>query len=401
MNKMKKQSGYVLATITIIIAILFLMVFYFLSFIVTDSKLAHSQNLATETYYLAEAGINEALWKIKNDPTWQTSFKTNPTWSESLLRNNPFIPNSYYLVSIDNTGLAEAEISSVAVITTDRASTQRIVKTKVFQATSESAIDDVVMYTDDSMTYFGANLEVQTGSIFTNNDIEANFYSILDIAGDASAVDQINVSWTSSLEAATLNADNYPPAPETIAMPGIDFDSADPNSYKNLADNIYTSSEFDDLLDGTSNLIIDGITYVTGNIDIKKGHNLTVNGMLVADGNINLGTSFWPFWVSNPDLFVNSNGSDPSGIITKRKIVFGFFSDDIQIDGLVYAADEIIISSIFTGYGLNGGLYTRNLSVYDFWAPLNINYDQAIISRGLGPPETSPIINIEHWEEEY
>ncbi len=401
MVKMNNQSGYVLATITIIIAVLFLMVFFFLEYIVTDSKLAYSQNIATETYYLAEAGINEALWKIKNDPTWQSNFQTDPNWSESLLRNNPLSPNSHYLVTIENTELAEAEITSIAVIDTSKASTQRIVKTKVFQAISTVPAPDVVLFTDNSMTFYGALINVDAGHLFANNDINANFFSSVDVYGDASAVDNITVSWTSNLIADKLYSINYPPAPTAISMPGIDFDSESVNSYKNRADHLYTSSQFDNLLDSTSHLILNGITYVTGNIDVEKGHNLTVNGMLIADGNINIGNNWWPFWKSNPNLYINSDGTNPSGLLTKRKITLGIFSDNIQIDGLVYAGEEILIAAIFTDYGFNGGLYTRNLNVYELWDQLNITYDQAIISRGLGISETSPIINIEHWEEEY
>ena len=48
-------------------------VIYFLDLVTTGSRVSRSYSLASQTYYLAEAGINEAIWKLKND--WEDEFK--------------------------------------------------------------------------------------------------------------------------------------------------------------------------------------------------------------------------------------------------------------------------------------------------------------------------------------
>ena len=67
---MKKKAGEKAAISIIafvILMTLFLLGSYFLNFVLTDSRISKSQDVASRTYYLAEAGINELIWKLKND----------------------------------------------------------------------------------------------------------------------------------------------------------------------------------------------------------------------------------------------------------------------------------------------------------------------------------------------
>jgi len=184
-------------------------------------------------------------------------------------------------------------------------------------------------------------------------------------------------------------------------MPQIDFDSSDPNSFKNQADNIYTANQFTTLMENSSNLTISGITYVTGNITIPRGQVLNVSGVLVADGNINIGTEIWPFWESAPFVSISAPGLEPSGLLTKKSITFGSFSDHIGVSGLIYADNSISINALNLDLILNGGIICRDFSVFNLWDTLNFTYNKAKIDTTLGNPVTSPVINIEHWEEEY
>jgi len=63
------RKGFVLATSVLIMGLLLLLATYVVSFTITEFKISNSQATATKTYYLAESGIAEAIWRIKNDPT--------------------------------------------------------------------------------------------------------------------------------------------------------------------------------------------------------------------------------------------------------------------------------------------------------------------------------------------
>ncbi len=69
----------------IILSLLLLLGLYFSSFVLAEFNIAQSYVKSSQAYYLAEAGINEAIWKIKNDdttsdgdPAWKIEFVTQP-----------------------------------------------------------------------------------------------------------------------------------------------------------------------------------------------------------------------------------------------------------------------------------------------------------------------------------
>ena len=75
--------------------------------------------------------------------------------------------------------------------------------------------------------------------------------------------------------------------------------------------------------------------------------------------------------------------------------------DPISIDGLIYATDELKLDAFQTDLALTGGIIAGNFKVNSLWQPLIINYNEPVIIRTLGQPLSAPVINIEHWEEEY
>ena len=75
--------------------------------------------------------------------------------------------------------------------------------------------------------------------------------------------------------------------------------------------------------------------------------------------------------------------------------------DDVDINGLIYAGNILRINSLFTPLTINGGAIAYDFDISSFWQSFVINYDPNVIIITLGNPDTSPVIVIEHWEEEY
>lgn len=463
-KKTYQERGIIIIIASLTLTLLLILGSYFLSFVVAESKISDSQVVATQAYYLAEAGVHEAIWKLKNDVVWQNGFQDSPgcyTWSANFSRSNVLIPNSSYQVQIQNSACARGQITSLAKINlADGRIVQRELRVKVFKSIGSLTKDSAVLSggTSENISVNFSDIDIYDGNLSCNNNLNALLSTInvhdnpltTDILeGKVLVVNNIQkvVSSISGTGVCSKNicdgdcSEGCPPL-EVADMPSVDFDSANPKSYYNKAqvlesnnqcsvlcngvqcDNncIFTQSEFDDLLwqigQGGTLTLNNGVTYVTGPIDLKGERKIIVNGILTADGTINIGES--NCWTRQGDkdcgydqITVNDPGeNEPSGILSKGKINFGSYSawQDINITGLVYSCDEMKLVSIPRIFQITGGLLARKMSFTSVWANVNIYLDNTIIAEGIWgeaeppsgtDPPYSPIITIEHWEEAY
>lgn len=347
--------------VIVIIAFLMLLVLlilgtYFLNFILTELRISRSQEVAAKTYYLAEAGIDEAIWKLKNDgitldgdPAWKNDFidaSKNPDgngnyWSASFSRSD-LTSNGSYTVTIQNSAVARGQIISIARFNLAGGKiAQRVVKVSVFKATGSQTGNSSFFSggTSENIDIQGSKIRINGGNVFCNNNLNIKWWSEVEVydnpetevlEGRVLAVNNLNVTssildiWEAKCakNACTQRCDDYvegktgcPPAP--VSMLVIDFSSTDnPNSFKNRAQNaqnlgqcsilcngiscsnkcVLTSSEFDDLLwQVNQNGILtlnNEITYVTGPIELRGGRRVIVNGILASGGTVDIGVRY-------------------------------------------------------------------------------------------------------------
>lgn len=380
-----------------------LIVSFYLNGIMQEIKVTHITSESPDAYYLAESGVQEAIWKLQNDAVWKNNFETDPAWQATITRNNVFGSGHSYTVTIANIGLANAMITATSTIPVRDTQAERVIETNVFKALNPLPTDSVTVFANDELEITASEINVTGGDLFTNSDVDINFFSDVSVSGDTAAVDEVDVSLTSNLATTGIYDANSPPIPNEIQMPAIDFDSADPDSYKSRAAQIYTSGDFAQLLNDTPLLVLDGITYVTGNINIKKGHNITINGALLADGSVTVGNGY----SSSPTaatLDINHVANEPSGLIVKGNISFGSGNSNIAIDGLIYSGSSFKIQDGLlqnVNFEVNGGIVAQNVDFIGIWHPLNINLNQVNVNDALGSPLFSQVLLINHWEEEY
>ena len=408
-NPQKNKKGFVLVIAMFTMVIVLSLGLYASSFTLTEKKISSSQKISVQSYYLAEAGIAEAIWRIKNDSTWKNGFETNPNWSVNYERDNVLYPNGSYTINIQNTDLAKGEITVIANLDLGAKSAQRIVKTWVYKAIGDSVIGPNGEYADGNIDMSGSNLRVFGGGLFSNGNIIINFYSGINVDKNIEAVGNININQSCNVIASSTFSNNRPPAPAPIAMPAVSFDNpGDSESYKNRANTIYTKKQFEDLLwaNRGGSLTLNGIHYVTGDVSIKGDIDLTINGVLVADGNVVLGENTllccWGLNCGRADIIINQQSStSPSGIFSKKDINFELCLDTLNAQGLFYANDKINILSLTRANNIQGALVSRKLTLTSLWQGFNITYDNNIVNQALGDPQFSPIVTVEHWEEEY
>ena len=395
--------GFLLISSLIVLSIMVLIVSFYLNGIMQDIKIAHITSQSPDAYYLAEAGMQEAIWKLQNDAIWKNNFETDPAWTATITRNNPLGVTGSYTVTVANIALANAIITATSTIPVRGTAAERVITTNVFKALNHLPTDSITIFANDELEITASAINVTGGDLFTNSDIDINFFSAVNVGGDTAAVDNVDVSLTSNLSTTGIYDANSPPIPNEILMPAIDFDSADTGSYKSRAAQIYTAGDFGQLLNNTPNLVLNGITYVTGNINIKKGHNVTINGALVADGSVTVGNGYSSA-AAAATLDINHVANQPSGLLAKGNISLGSFNSSVTIDGLIYSGASFKIQDGIlqnVNFAVNGGIVAQNIDFIGLWHPLNINLNQVNINEALGTPLISQVLLINHWEEEY
>jgi hypothetical protein len=487
-KKILEKKGIISVIALSTLGILILLGVYFLSFTLTESKISTSHEISTQTYYLAEAGINEAIWKLKHDPAWKECFVSSDSeygcdcdnWSTSTVINtDSLLPNSSVSLSIENSECGRGNIAATSTIILPSGKTsQRVIDVEIFKAlatltsesvffagsdTEQSWLDDVDTDIHDGNITVRGDLRINDSSLNVNDDPDPEIQTGLILVGDEIYISRSSITASSTCAADTCGGfcpDGYCPAngggcacTELPSFPTIDINSTSSSSYHEKAKaaqengqcevegkdehehTLFTTStcvfnynEFENLLDqiGRDGTLIlkhraSGNTTSTyyiegGGFNLIGGRNLEVNGALIAEGTINIGTDFYWFWCSNgwSKISISHPDNTPSGLFTTGKIYFGpcatdpFEEEPTTITGLIYALDELNIEDVLGEYKVIGGIITNKFSIHAKSYDLYLNND--IIEQGIwgGPkppekmkPEYSPIVTIEHWEETY
>lgn len=350
------QRGVIVILVSLALITLLLLGSYFLSFVVTESKISKSQEAAFETYYLSEAGVSEAIWKLKNDEAsadgdhpWKTCFSSSSAecldcniWQDTFFRK--YTDDSTTTVTIQNSQCAKGLVTATTTLFLAKSQkSQRVVKVKVLKSLGSLTLDSPVFFGSPSgeSNIQASIFNIYNGNIFSNNNINIKLSSQVNVydndstsgqEGQVLANKNINVTW-STLQSSSTCAQNMCtigvcqqcPA-DSYEMPAIDFDSPATSSYKSRAQAlqsdgrcsvvgkysggatattsnkcIFSANEFSDLLSrvGPAGTLVlentgasSSVYYVEGGIDLKGQRYLEINGILLADSTVNIGENF-------------------------------------------------------------------------------------------------------------
>jgi Tfp pilus assembly protein PilX len=476
------SKGTVLIIAFLILGVLMLLGLYFLSFTMTESRIAKSQSAGNQAYYLAEAGINKAIWKLKNEDPWKSCFATTSgglgcncnNWQASFVMH--LTSNSTTTVGIKNSSCAQGVITATTTLMTqDKKISQRVVKTSVFKELAPPTQGAAILTggASQNIAIWGSNVRVY-GNLFANNQLHLKSGTQLEVydspntpefdgkimltkdlklqSGSVSstAICGDNICQTMDTCDCVAQADKFvtcnPSAcnPKDINPPSVDFDSSATTSFKSraqaaqnagkcriLCNNststcgtywnrcVLTSTEFQNVLNsvgtnGTTTLN-NAITYVTnGGFDFKCSR-LVVNGELLAEGGVTIGTSNSGCSGVNAQLNLNiSPTASTSGLLARGGISFGQYSfrNPTTLTGVIYAYSDnnkLAIDSLPQSVTLIGAILGRKIDITNTTNWLTIVLDNDVISNSLGyivdgynvNPVFSPIILSEHWEESY
>jgi len=378
-------KGIALINTLIISSLLSFLAIGFAFIMVSENKIAQAQQSAVQTHYLAEAGIQKAIWFLNND--WQNDFE-NGVLEKDLKLTNELYAGDEIKIEAKSTGQGEAWIESKAIYQ----QANRKIRTTVFKAMGDpQQIETQAVFSNNEvLAVLSKNIKISNDSLQANTNLDLMFFSKMDVAARVAA-QSINIDVTS-----TLLAEEIIPNSPSMMMPALDFEK-----YKTKADITYSAEEFAVLLE--NNPVLNGIIYVTGSeyclINIKRKQTLTINGFLLTDCALHLAQE-GDFGYTN--LIINHPANKPSGLATKKGIVINPLTSKINITGLLYSLGDIVIYGPIADFTLKGGLISQRLDIVSqLERLLEITYDEAIIKEALGVPQESPTIIIKHWEEEY
>lgn len=475
------QKGAVLLIAMVLLGVLGIVSAFFISFVLGGAKISFSHQVASQAYYLTEAGVNEAIWKLKNDivvsdgdDPWQDCFMSSggscancADWSDTFMRH--YTSNSTTTVLVKNFECAHGEITATTTVAFEGGkNARRVVKARVFKALGSLTNNSPVFTGSPSGegSIMGVLLNVYNGNMFSNNNFNIKGWSVVKVFDNPLTIEQegqiltnnnmnitnsaVTASSTCAKNSCTIGICAVCPA-ANLEMPAVDFDSAQTTSYKSRAQSaqsqaqcevkgknsagvevfsqnkcVFTGAEFSNLLwqvglNGTlflnhkNNGVVFSVYYVDGKIELKGGRRMQINGVLVANDTIDIGEKLaWSGQSGTSQITINDPGNGfPSGILTKDKMNFGPYSSfsNTQITGLIYAQDEIRITSMPNQLDVIGGIIARKLSFTSLWSTFNLYLDNDIIKEGIWGSDTpppggssaaySPVVTVEHWEETY
>ncbi len=395
-----QRKGFVIILVATIMTALLFLTGYFLEQSTSEIKISKSENTATKSYYLAEAGINEAIYRLKNNSDWRIKFLAGSLINETFTRNNVFDTQGSYTITANSLTPALADITATATYNLGNQQARRVIKTRLARATnpvfnwSQSFYAGGVGGQQNGNLTVERNCTVNGGILHANQNLKVTSKSKFTVNNaQVTSSNNIIVNSGSSL---VLNNSTRQEGLPLVAMPQVDFDSASPLSYKNRANQIYTATQFASL---PGNTILNGITFISGNA-VWNNKNLTINGLLVSSGSITIDLE------DDKILTINSHASG-SGILSKKSLVINAEENaQININGLLYSTSFFdMVFEDSASFDLTGGIIGWHINLDgDDTGVCVITYDESLVLTPLDPVYNSgdsPIIEVNHWEEQY
>jgi cytoskeletal protein CcmA (bactofilin family) len=384
-NKFKdlllNQKGMALLTTLIFVFILVTFAVALLTMTSNDTKLSTLQRESTRAFYLAETGIEKALWYL-NTPIDQDGkglmWRTDETGSSPLHEGSPTEFYDVDVSGIDATGPYEVKTlvstGKVADGSEYNKGTRKIeVKLEKGIKESPNLSYDYAVLTDGNMTLDGGI--TLHGNIHSNGDLTNNGTINMEY-GSATATGNTNDSALCTYQAHQ-------------EFPHISWSYYEEISKKQETINgdIYNDHYSGDVTFDTPDTLY-GIHFIDGNV--------TISTELILNDAVILATGY--IWVKGGvgDVTLNKgDNSNPLSLVAK---------DYIRIDGNVHGEGVIQTESTFTLNGnVNiqpGAIYADDGIFHGGGGSMNVYYDTSladIVVPGTGIPVWQKI----SWREVY
>ena len=314
-NLLSNQKGMALLTTLIFVFILVTFGVALLTMTSNDIKLSALQRDSTEAFYVAEAGIDKALWYL-NTP--EDNGGEGLEWRPNEEKESyPAGSTNYYKLTVEDTAEQDIiKITSRGVVSDgNKVYGSRKIEVEAKKAISPSPsllVYNYAIATEGDLTFRG-DIEID-GDVHSNGDISL-VSGDTEITGEATASGVLN----------QLGSANY----ATQMYPKIDFEY-----YKVLAINNGSYYETGVVFNDSTEL--NGIYFIEGNVEIMQNADLNIinGGAIFATGTITV--------TAKPTINrTQTAGYDnPLAIIAKGDISLGGYVD---VEGVIQTEGELTL----------------------------------------------------------
>jgi Tfp pilus assembly protein PilX len=330
-SRTAKEKGAALIITFIFMVSLTIITSAYLFMVTYGTRNVNAQVNNAKAVYLADAGLNKAVWYLTNTaPDGSTDGSWRTTAYPAVAGANPTDPQQESLGS--GVYVMWVETSGSNIMVTARGTVNNIARTVRETVTLTAGVPEAFNYAQFSVDNidFDDSDGTVTGNIASGDNVDNE--SGMTITG-------------------TVTEDS------TVAMP-----TADLASYAAIATTTVTGNRT--FTAGTYS----GIWYVSGNATLRDG--VTFNGTLIAGGNIVL---------TNVDNFTSTPTSNYPALVAGGD-VRGDNMTEANITGLIFAADDITIDD-GEDNTVNGSLISGDdFSIQD-GADWSITYDADLASN--------------------
>lgn len=355
-NKIKvlllNQKGMALLTTLIFVFVLVTFAVALLTMTSNDTKLSALQKESTRAFYLAETGIDKALWFLNTPVEYggEDKFTWRPTTGYPP---NPASNTEYYKFTINNIGVEDLD-ATPPTYETDRIEITSVgtVKEGKYSAGKRTVVvtAKIGISPSSNLSYnyaiFADSIVWLTGNITVNGNVHAN------------------VDITSSENDPTVNGT------QTIGgdqdFPKVDFDDYKEKILKGELDGVYygdnTSKIFN--LDDT----ISGIHFVDGDAEIPANVKLNISdGAIFATGEIRS--------LGNAEITHtrSEDYTNPLALVAMGNITLG---GTISVQGIIQSDQDIVVNGTVDIMG--GALFANNIDVL---GDVVITYDPDLLGE--------------------
>ena len=368
-NIFSNQKGMALLATLIFVFILVTFSVAILTMTNNDSKLSTLQRESTRAFYLAETGIDKALWYL-NTPTeygGQDKFDWRPTDYP-----DPSSNTEYYQFTIEDIGIDDLnatpptyktdkiEITSVGTVNEGKYSAGK--RTVVVTAEIGISPSSTLSY---NYAIFADLIITLDGNVTVNGDIHAN----VDIGGS-------NNDPTVNGEQTIGGDEGYPKVDFDWYKDMIEEGEIDGHYYGDNTSKIFNTDE-----------TISGIHFVDGDVEIPANVELNIhNGAILATGEIR---SFGHAKITHTR---STDYTNPLALVAMKDISLG---GTISVQGIIQSYQNIDVGG--TVDIVNGALFSNNVKVN---GDVIVTYDPTLLGEVV--PGTGIEVYIKtSWREAY
>ena len=389
-NIFSNQKGMALLTTLIFVFVLVTFAVALLTMTSNDTKLSALQKESTRAFYLAEKGIDKALWYLNTpeDQGGKGMYSWRPT-SDNPFKEPEGTPLEYFEITIKNVGsyfdLDDAdriEITSVGTVEGGQFSKGKrtvVVIAEIGISPSSNLSYDHAIFTDGDLTLNGGIFV--SGTIHSNEDITNN--GILDLV----PIDGASASGSSNIDYSTSNADNQ-------EFPQIDWEHFKKlviNPDPDYSDDAYESGNGKYYGKDTSVLfntdgLLKGTHFIDGDVTIQA-YLILDNATIFATGTIDV--------IGSGDVNMINSPQNPLALIAKGDITIG---GSVHGEGIIQSEGTITV---------NGGVNIEEGAIYAVDGVLNGGGGSINVVYGSGlagtivPGTGIPVWLKTSWREAY